>query len=296
MQALTLPRRDSAPSINVQQRFSFGVSRQQVSGPKRYRAAWISDTHLGTRGCKATALLDFLRETDVDTLYIVGDLIDIWKLKRGRFWPQTHTDVIQQILYKARKGTEVIFIPGNHDDFCQNFLGSFGNIVIKPQDIHVTATGVRLVVMHGHEFDGVTKYAQWLAVIGDIGYSILFTINRYFNYLRSFFGLGYWSLSAYIKSKVKNAVNFVSDFEESLVKYAERHNAKGVICGHIHTPAVKKIDWLDYYNCGDWVESGTALVERDDGRIELVRWLERPQAIPEEKSRLRIRLRRRRAA
>jgi UDP-2,3-diacylglucosamine pyrophosphatase LpxH len=261
-----------------------------------FRTGWISDLHLGSRAANAGAALDFLKRNDFEKLYIVGDLIDIWKLKRGRFWPQSHTDVIQQILYKARKGTQVIFIPGNHDDFCQNFLGSFGNIIIKPQDVHVTATGVRLVVMHGHEFDGVTKYAQWLAVIGDMGYSVLFTVNRYFNYLRSCFGLGYWSLSAYIKSKVKNAVNFVSDFEESLVTYAERHNAKGVICGHIHTPAVKKIEWIDYYNCGDWVESGTALVEHTDGRIELIRWLDNTVVVPEEKSRLRLLFRRRSAA
>lgn len=262
----------------------------------RFRTGWISDLHLGSRAANASAALDFLKQNEFEKLYIVGDLIDIWKLKRGRYWPQTHTDVVQQILYKAKKGTQVIFIPGNHDDFCQNFLGSFGNIVIKPQDVHVTATGVRLVVMHGHEFDGVTKYAQWLAVIGDMGYSVLFTINRYFNYLRSCFGMGYWSLSAYIKSKVKNAVNFVSDFEESLVRYAESHNAKGVICGHIHTPAVKKIDWIDYYNCGDWVESGTALVEHSNGKIELVRWLERSEPVMEEKSRLRLLFRRRTAA
>lgn len=258
------------------------------SAVARYRTAWISDLHLGSRASNATAALDFLKRNDFDKLYVVGDLIDIWKLKRWRYWPQSHTDVIQEILDKAHKGTHVVFIPGNHDDFCRQFCGTFGNIDIKPNDVHVTATGVRLVVMHGHEFDGVTKYAQWLAVIGDVGYSILFTINRYFNYLRSCFGLGYWSLSAYIKSKVKNAVNFVSDFEGSLVKYAESHNAKGVVCGHIHTPAIKKIELLDYHNCGDWVESGTALLEHFDGRIELVRWLEREEAVAETKARRRL--------
>jgi UDP-2,3-diacylglucosamine pyrophosphatase LpxH len=275
------------------------MNGRSVGGPvktARYRTAWISDLHLGSRAANAASALNFLRRHDFDKLYIVGDLIDIWKLKRGRYWPQLHTDVILEILDKARKGTHVIFIPGNHDDFCTHFCGTFGNIDIKQNDVHVTATGVRLVVMHGHEFDGVTKYAQWLAVIGDVGYSILFTINRYFNYFRSWFGLGYWSLSAYIKSKVKNAVNFVSDFEQCLVRYAESHNAKGVICGHIHTPTIKKIDLLDYYNCGDWVESGTALVEQDDGRIELIRWLERTEAVPEEKARRRLLFRRKSAA
>lgn len=243
------------------------------AGNPLFRTGWISDLHLGARAANAEAALDFLKRHDFQKLYIVGDLIDIWKLKRWRYWPQTHTDVVQQILYKARKGTEVIFIPGNHDDFCQNFLGNFGNISIRPQDVHTCVDGTRLVVMHGHEFDGVMKCAKWLAVIGDIGYSILFTFNRYFNKVRSLFGYGYWSLSAYIKSKVKNAVNFVSDFEEALVTYADRHDARGVVCGHIHTPAIKKVGRIDYYNSGDWVESGTALVEHHDGRIELVHWL-----------------------
>lgn len=262
-----------------------------------YRTGWISDLHLGSRAANAAAALDFLKKHDFGKLYVVGDLIDIWKLKRSRYWPQAHTDVIQQILYKARKGTEVIFIPGNHDDFCQNFVGSFGNVTIREQDVHTCADGSRLVVMHGHEFDGVMKCAKWLAVIGDIGYSILFTFNRHFNKVRSLFGYGYWSLSAYIKSKVKNAVNFVSDFEEALITYADKHDARGVVCGHIHTPAIKKIDRIDYYNSGDWVESGTALVEDFRGRIELVRWLHEFSATQvEEPSRLRLRLRKSTAA
>jgi len=251
-----------------------GIHDPAGEAPTAYRTGWISDLHLGSRASNAAAALDFLKAHDFEKLYVVGDLIDIWKLRRSRYWPQGHTDVINQILYKAQKGTQVIFIPGNHDDFCRNFLGVFGNVAIRTNDVHETADGTRLVVMHGHEFDGVTKYAQWLAVIGDIGYSVLFTVNRWFNRARSLFGMGYWSLSAYIKSKVKDAVNFVSDFEESLVKYAGDHDAQGVVCGHIHTPKISRIGDLNYYNCGDWVESGTALVEHHDGRIELVRWLD----------------------
>src|SRR5262245_11970599 len=191
---------------------------------RRWRTGWISDLHLGSRAANASAALDFLKRNEFEKLYIVGDLIDIWKLRCSRYWPQPHTDVINQILYKAKCGTDVIFIPGNHDDFCRNFFGVFGNITIRQQDIHITADGARLVVMHGHEFDGVTKYAQWLAVIGDVGYSILFTVNRWFNKIRTRLGYRYWSLSAYIKSKVKNAVNFVSDFEQCLVRYAEQHD------------------------------------------------------------------------
>lgn len=286
-----LVRRSDSAAKNADPR---GVTR---AGNPLFRTAWISDLHLGARAANAEAALDFLKRHDFQKLYVVGDLIDIWKLKRWRYWPQTHTDVVQQILYKARKGTEVVFVPGNHDDFCQNFLGNFGNISIRLQDVHTCVDGTRLVVMHGHEFDGVMKCAKWLAVIGDIGYSILFTFNRYFNKVRSLFGYGYWSLSAYIKSKVKNAVNFVSDFEEALVTYADRHDARGVVCGHIHTPAIKKVGRIDYYNSGDWVESGTALVEHHDGRIELIYWLDSfAEQKGESPSRLRLSLRKLTAA
>jgi UDP-2,3-diacylglucosamine pyrophosphatase LpxH len=270
MPALTLPRRDSAPTINAQQRFSFDGSRPQVRGPKRYRAAWISDTHLGTRGCNATALLDFLRETDFDTLYIVGDLIDIWSLRRAIYWPQQHNDVIQKILRKARKGTRVIYIPGNHDELVTSFCGTYGNIEIKENAIHVTASGERVLIIHGHELDAVVQNVKWLAFAGDLGYQFLLSLNPVINFVRRRFGLGYWSLSAYAKRTVKDAVSFIGKFEAAVAHYAERYHVDAVLCGHIHSAAIREFGTVAYYNCGDWVESCTALVEGDDGMIALV--------------------------
>ena len=270
MHALTLPRRDSPPAVSAQQRFSFGGSRQQVPLPQRYRAAWISDTHLGTRGCNATAILDFLRETDFDTLYIVGDLIDIWSLRRGIYWPQLHNDVIQKILRKARKGTRVIYIPGNHDELVSGFCGAYGNIEIKQNAIHVTATGERMLIIHGHELDTVVQNVKWLAFAGDLGYQFLLSLNPLINFVRRRFGLGYWSLSAYAKRRVKDAVSFIGKFEAAVAHYAERYHVDAVLCGHIHSAAIREFGKVSYYNCGDWVESCTALVEGDDGMIALV--------------------------
>jgi UDP-2,3-diacylglucosamine pyrophosphatase LpxH len=272
MPALTLPRRDSAPTINVQQRFSFDGSRQQVPGQKRYRAAWISDTHLGTRGCNATALLDFLRETDFDTLYIVGDLIDIWSLRRAIYWPQQHNDVIQKILRKARKGTRVVYIPGNHDELVTSFCGAYGNIEITERAIHVTASGERILIIHGHELDAVVQNVKWLAFAGDLGYQFLLSLNPLINFVRRRFGLGFWSLSAYAKRRVKDAVSFIGKFEAAVAHYAERYHVDAVLCGHIHSAAIREFGRVAYYNCGDWVESCTALVEGDDGMIALVNY------------------------
>jgi UDP-2,3-diacylglucosamine pyrophosphatase LpxH len=238
-----------------------------------YRTVWISDLHLGTRGCNSRGLLDFLRQNECDTLYLVGDVIDIWRLRKDRYWPQEHNDVVQKILRKGRKGTRIIVIPGNHDEFCANFHGEYGNIAIKPNDIHTTATGERLLVMHGHEFDAVTMHAKWLALLGDIGYTLLLKANRPLNFLRQLFGFDYWSLSAYVKSNVKKVVSSISDFEQAVAHYAERFHAAGIICGHIHTPAVKQIRGVNYYNTGDWVESSTALVEHDDGSLKLFHWM-----------------------
>jgi UDP-2,3-diacylglucosamine pyrophosphatase LpxH len=272
MPALTLPRRDSAPTVNVQQRFSFGRSQEHFRGAKRYRAAWISDTHLGTRGCNATALLDFLRETDFDTLYIVGDLIDIWSLRRGIYWPQQHNDVIQKILRKARKGTRVIYIPGNHDELVTSFCGAYGNIEIAQSAIHLTACGERVLIIHGHELDTVVQNVKWLAFAGDLGYQFLLSLNPLINFVRRRFGLGYWSLSAYAKRTVKDAVSFIGKFEAAVAHYAERYHVDAVLCGHIHSAAIREFGNVTYYNCGDWVESCTALVEGDDGMIALVNY------------------------
>jgi UDP-2,3-diacylglucosamine pyrophosphatase LpxH len=270
MPALTLPRPNTIPSVNAQERFAFGDSSEPFRGSRRYRTAWISDAHLGTRGCNATALLDFLRETDFDTLYIVGDLIDIWSLRRAIYWPQQHNDVIQKILRKARKGTRVIYIPGNHDELVTSFCGTYGNIEIKENAIHVTASGERILIIHGHELDAVVQNVKWLAFAGDLGYQFLLSLNPFINFVRRRFGLGYWSLSAYAKRTVKDAVSFIGKFEAAVAHYAERYHVDAVLCGHIHSAAIREFGTVAYYNCGDWVESCTAIVEGDDGMIALV--------------------------
>lgn len=236
----------------------------------RYRTGWISDVHLGAKGANAEALLVFLRDYEFETLYLVGDLIDGWKLRRGIFWPQEHSDVIQKILRKGRKGTRIIYIPGNHDEFLSDFLGSYGSITMQREAIHTTADGRRILVIHGHELDTVVQNIRWLAFIGDVGYSFLLHLNRPLNFFRRWFGLGYWSLSAYAKKSIKNAVSFIGRFEEEIVRYAHNYNVSGVICGHIHSPAIRKIGETDYYNSGDWVESCSALVEDFDGKISLL--------------------------
>ena len=235
-----------------------------------YRTAWISDLHLGTRGCNAEAVLHFLREAECDTLYIVGDLIDIWSLRRSRYWPQSHNDVAQKILRKGRKGTRIIYVPGNHDEMLRDFRGEYGNLAIVRRAIHQTADGRRLLVIHGDELDTVVQNVKWLAYVGDVGYQTLLKLNRPVNSLRRRLGWGHWSLSAYVKHKVKNAVAFIGEFEQAVVRYARDFRVDGVLCGHIHHAAVREIDGVGYYNCGDFVESCTALVEHFDGRLELL--------------------------
>jgi UDP-2,3-diacylglucosamine pyrophosphatase LpxH len=253
-----------------QPRFSFETPPRFGEPARRVRAAWISDVHLGTRTSNADALLQFLRDYECEKLYVVGDLIDIWSLRRGRYWPQTHNDVIQKILRKARKGTPVIYIPGNHDEFVSTFAGSYGNISIQKRAIHVTAEGRRVLIIHGHELDTVVQNAKWLAFVGDVGYQFLLSLNPAINFIRRRFGLGYWSLSAYAKKRVKDAVNFIGEFEKAIVRYAQQFHVDAVLCGHIHSAAIHQLTGATYYNCGDWVESCTALVEQQDGAIELV--------------------------
>src|SRR5277367_1831708 len=236
----------------------------------RYRTAWISDLHLGTRGCNAEALLYFLRDYDFETLYLVGDLIDIWQLRRGIYWPQSHSDVIQKILRKGRKGTHIIYIPGNHDEFVSGFFGAYGNIIVEKQTIHETADKRRLLVIHGHELDTVVQNIKWLAYVGDVGYQLLLKLNRPINFVRHIFGREYWSLSAYVKKSVKNAVSFIGQFEEAIVRYSKEYSVDGVICGHIHSPMIRKIENVEYYNSGDWVESCSVLLEDNEGKISLL--------------------------
>ena len=237
---------------------------------KHYRTGWISDVHLGTRGSQAEALLDFLRDHEFETLYVVGDLIDVWQLRRGIYWPQAHNDVIQKLLRAGRKGTRVIYIPGNHDEFVSGFIGHFGAVEILPRDIHTTADGRRLLVIHGHELDTVIQNIKCLAYVGDVGYQLLLKLNTPVNAARRLLGLGYWSLSAYVKKSVKNAVSFIGEFEKEIAHYATSDKVDGVVCGHIHSAAIRMIGTTAYYNSGDWVESLTALVEHADGHIELL--------------------------
>lgn len=239
----------------------------------KYRAIFISDLHLGTRRSRTDLILHFLKHTECDTLYLVGDIIDNWALKRSWFWEQSHNDVIQKILRKARKGTKVVYIPGNHDEAFRDFTKqSFGGIHVKLNDIHTTADGKKYLIMHGDEFDGVVLYAKWLAYLGDRAYEFAVNMNSYFNRARRFFNLPYWSLSAFLKRKVKRAVEFIGNFEDAVVHRAKSRNADGVICGHIHTPEMRMIDGIHYCNDGDWVESCSALVEHKDGRFELLDW------------------------
>ena len=272
MQSFTSPRRDLARVFAGQQQFSFVESPAAILAPRRYRSAWISDAHLGTRGCNAAALLDFLRENDFDTLYIVGDLIDIWSLRRGIYWPQQHNDVIQKILRKARKGTHVIYIPGNHDELVSDFCGTYGNIEIKQTAIHVTASGERILIIHGHELDAVVQNVKWLAFASDVGYQFLLSLNPLIDFVRRRFGLGYWSLSAYAKRRVKDAVSFIGKFEAAVAHYAKRYRVDAVLCGHIHSAAIREFGNVTYYNCGDWVESCTALVEGEDGILSMINY------------------------
>ena len=241
--------------------------------PFRYRAIWISDIHLGTRGCNAEMLLDFLRRTECQYLYLVGDVFDLWRLKKTWYWRQAHNDVVQKLLRKARKGTRVIYIPGNHDEHFRDFARHrFGRIVVLKEAFHTTADGRRFLVIHGDQFDGIVKYARWLAVLGDTAYNLALNINTAFNWVRRKLGFSYWSLSAYLKHKVKNAVEYISNYENAVVAEARRRNADGVICGHIHTAEIRTSDGILYCNDGDWVESCTALVEHDDGRLEILKW------------------------
>jgi len=238
-----------------------------------YRSIWISDIHLGTRGCNAEMLLDFLRRTESEYLYLVGDIVDIWRMRKSWYWRQAHNDVVQKLLRKARKGTRVIYVPGNHDENFRDFARHrFGRVVVLNETIHVAADGKRYLVLHGDQFDGIVKYAKWLTFVGDNAYNMALTVNVWFNFVRRKLGIPYWSLSAYLKHKVKNAVEYISNYEDAVAAEARRRGTDWVICGHIHSAEIRDIDGITYCNDGDWVESCTALVEHADGRLEILRW------------------------
>ena len=253
-----------------------------LTPPRRYRAIFISDIHLGTKRAQTARLLDFLRVTESDQLYIVGDFIDNWSLRRAWHWDQLHNDVIQKLLRKARKGTKLVYIPGNHDENFRNFINlRFGRVAVLEHTVHLSANGRRYLVLHGDKFDGVVRFAPWLAKLGDTAYEFSMRLNGAVNHVRRFFRLPYWSLSAFLKHRVKRAVEFISHFEAAVVREAKSRNCQGVICGHIHTPDDRTIEGIHYLNDGDWVESCTALVEHDDGRFEILDW-NKPIPLPAE--------------
>ncbi len=250
-----------------------GQTGDEAHEVPRYRAIFISDLHIGTPGFQADALLDFLKHHPSEMLYLVGDIVDGWQLRRRWFWPQSHNDVVQKLLRRARKGCRVVYVPGNHDEFARHFVGhAFGGVDVQEEAVHVTAAGQRLWVVHGDLFDGVIQCAKWLAYVGDWLYELTLKINRHLNRFRARMGLEYWSLSAYLKHKVKKAVNFISDFEMAVAHEAQRRGFDGVVCGHIHHAEIRTVDGVLYCNDGDWVESRTALVEHMDGRLEIVHW------------------------
>jgi UDP-2,3-diacylglucosamine pyrophosphatase LpxH len=239
----------------------------------RYRALFLSDLHLGTKGCQSEALLDFLRQVDADTIYLVGDIIDGWRLKSTWYWPQQHNDVVQKLLRKVRKGVRLVYIPGNHDEFLRDYLSiQLGQIEVVDSAVHQTADGRLFLVVHGDTFDVVVRHARWLALLGDWAYETALIVSAHLNRVRRRLGLTYWSLSQWAKLKVKSAVNFIGDYEQALVTEARRQGVDGIICGHIHHATIQEIAGLTYVNCGDWVESCTAVVETYDGELRLIHW------------------------
>lgn len=249
---------------------------------KHYRSIFISDVHLGSRGAQAEALDDFLKNNTCDNLYLVGDIIDFWALRRKIYFPESHVRVIRRLLKRQEQGVKVTYIVGNHDEVLRDFIPlTFGEMKVLDDTIHTAADGKRYLVIHGDQFDQVMRYAKWLAWLGDIGYALLLRSNTVVNWFRRRFGLGHWSLSAYVKYKVKMAVNFIGEFEQTVAKAAKDHNVDGVICGHIHHAEDRQIDGIAYLNDGDWVESCTALVENEHGRMSVITWNYVPSAVPE---------------
>jgi len=243
--------------------------------PVRLKAAFVSDIHLGTKGCRADLLLEFLKSVKVDTLFLVGDVVDVWSLRKSLYWPQAHSNVIRTILGMAKHGTRVIYVPGNHDEVFRELDGSvFGNLEIHNEYVHETADGRRLLILHGDEFDSVVKCSPWLAKLGSWVYEVTLRMNRYVNLVRRMFGFQYWSLASYLKHRVKNAVQYISNFEQAVAYAARKRGVDGVVCGHIHRAEISQVEGLLYCNDGDWVESCTALVEDMNGRLALWNWVE----------------------
>ena len=252
-----------------------GAQRVQPHAPriKWHRTIFISDVHLGTRGCKAEALASFLAQNTCETLFLVGDIVDAWRLKRRWFWPEAHTRVMQEILRKVDGGIRVVYIPGNHDEVFRDYCGrSVAGIEIAREAVHETADGRKLLVVHGDQFDGVIACARWLAHLGDSAYTFVLQLNEVWSAIRRSLGLPYWSLSAFLKQKVKNAVEYVCRFQEAVAHETRSRGFDGVVCGHIHHASIERVGGILYVNDGDWVESCTALVEDGSGTLEILRW------------------------
>jgi UDP-2,3-diacylglucosamine pyrophosphatase LpxH len=246
----------------------------QTNERRRFRAIFVSDVHLGTRGCKAELLLDFLRHVHCDQLYLVGDIVDGWRLRRSWHWPDAHDAVVHEVLRLARGGTRVTYVPGNHDECLRRFAGQrHAGVDLALEAEHVTADGRRLLVLHGDVFDEIVQGARWLAHLGDFGYEVAVVVGQVVHRLRHRMGRPYWSLAGWLKRRVKGAVAYVDSFERAAVTEARRRGYDGVVTGHLHTPSVRDFDGVLYVNDGDWVDSCTALVEHDDGRLELLDWL-----------------------
>jgi UDP-2,3-diacylglucosamine pyrophosphatase LpxH len=261
-------------------------SNNVSASPRRYRSIWISDIHLGTRHAQVEDLLEFLRETECRYLYLVGDFLDGWQLKSKWHWEDSYNVLIQKLLRKSRKETQIIYITGNHDEFIDQFLGmNFGSVMLAREVIHTAADGRRYLVLHGHQFDGIMHFNRLLDRIGTRLYDWILDFNLHFNRIRRMFGFGYWSIAAYLKYKAKAAVKYVSDYEDAIVQAARKQNVHGVICGHIHRAEIKTVDDVVYMNSGDWVESCTALVEDFDGKIELIHFHEDNVQHPRRRSR-----------
>ena len=251
----------------------------------RVRSLFLSDIHLGTRACQARRLLEFLREHPAEQTYLIGDIVDFWAMHRGICWSSAQNTVVQKLLRRARHGERIVFIPGNHDEALRDYLDvSFGDIEVREEAVHETLDGRRLLLTHGDVFDQVTRHHRWVAVAGDVAYNLLVRLNLVLSWSRRTLGIaGYWSLAGYAKRKVKTALSFIFDFEDSAVRHARERGLDGIVCGHIHWPTIREIDGLLYANCGDWVDSCSAIVEHCDGRLELIVWDgDRAAAVEEE--------------
>jgi UDP-2,3-diacylglucosamine pyrophosphatase LpxH len=256
------------------------MTKMPPKHPLKLRSVFISDVHLGYRGSRVEYLHSFLKQIDTEYLYLVGDIIDVWSLKKTFFWPQEHNNIVRLILSKAKRGTKVIYIPGNHDEMFRDFVDHrFGKLQVKRNAVHITADGRKIMVMHGDEFDGVIKCASWLGLLGHHSYELILNLNRYVNWARRKLNMPYWSLAAYLKHKAGTAVTYIEKFEQAVVRFGKQRGMDGVLCGHIHRAKIDTIDGVQYLNCGDWVESCTTITEDFSGKLSLLHWSDRQELL-----------------